>query len=79
MYLCINVFIIFVEINLIMEILEVREKVNKAELDILHILNKLSFETSVKPECVELCSLTTNSKTGFTTTSITDVKITFTL
>lgn len=62
-----------------MEISEVKERINKVEQDILQMINKLSYETGVKAECIELFSLTTNSKTGFTSTSITDVKITVTV
>jgi len=62
-----------------MEISELKERINKTEQEILQLINKLNYETGVKTECIELCSLTTNSKTGFTATSITDVKITFTI
>jgi len=62
-----------------MEVSNLKYKVNKVEQEILQLINKLNYETGVKTECIELCSLTTNSKTGFTATSITDVKITFTI
>jgi len=62
-----------------MEVSNLKEKVNKAEQDILQILNILSYETGVRIESLELTSLTSNTKTGCAATSITDVKITITL
>jgi len=62
-----------------MEISEVKEKVNKTEQDILCIINKLCYETGVKIESIELTSYSTNTKTGLTTTSTTDIKIVMTL
>jgi len=62
-----------------MEISDLKEEVMKAELAILHILNKLSYETGVKIESLELTSFSSETKTGIKATSITDVKITMTL
>lgn len=62
-----------------MEISQAKEKVNKAEQDILQILNRLSYETGVKIESLELTSYSSFTKTGITATSVTDIKITMTL
>jgi len=62
-----------------MEVSQVKEKVNKAEQDILQILNRLSYETGVKIETLELTSYSSTTKTGLTATSVTDIKITITL
>lgn len=62
-----------------MEVLELKEKVNKAEQDILQILNRLSYETGIQAQTIELTSYSSQTKTGLTATSITDVKITITL
>jgi hypothetical protein len=64
---------------LVMEISQAKEKVNKAEQDILQILNRLSYETGVKVESLELTSYSSFTKTGITATSVTDIKITMTL
>ena len=62
-----------------MEISILKEKVNKAEQDILQILNRLSYETGVKIESLELTTYSSNTKTGLEVTSVTDVEITITL
>ena len=62
-----------------MEVSNLKEKVNKAEQDILQILNILSYETGIRIESLELTSLSSNTKTGLTVTSTTDIKITITL
>lgn len=62
-----------------MEISEVKEKINKAEQEILHILNRLSYETNIKIESLESTSFSSRTKTGLTTTSIAEIKITITL
>ena len=62
-----------------MEISDLKEKVNKVELDILHMINKLNYETGVQVQSVDITSFTSQTKTGFTATTITDVKLTMIL
>lgn len=60
-----------------MDTTELKEKVNKTEEDILHLLNKLMYDTGTKVTGLDITSLSTMSKTGFEATSLTDLKIIF--
>lgn len=62
-----------------MTTLELKEKINDAESEILKIINNLNYEAGIKVEGIELKSYTSVLKTGVTDTTVTDVKITITL
>lgn len=62
-----------------MEISELKEEINKVELSILHMINKLNYETGVQVQYIDLTSFSSRTKTGVDVTSITDVKITIKL
>lgn len=62
-----------------MEISELKEEINKVELSILHMINKLNYETGIQVQYIDLTSISSRTKTGVDVTSITDVKITIKL
>lgn len=66
MYLCINIFIIFVEIKklIFMELKEVRNKRDKLEKEIFELLNIFERETAVSIDAVEIEQITIRSITS---------------
>jgi len=62
-----------------MEISDLKEEVGKVELAILHMINKLNYETGIQVQGIDITSFTSQTKTGFTATTITDVKLTLTI
>jgi hypothetical protein len=62
-----------------MEISDLKVEVEKVETAIVHMINKLNYETGVQVQSIDLTSFTSQTKTGVTCTTITDVKLTMTL
>lgn len=61
-----------------MEASKLKEKVNKTEEEILHLLNKLMYETGTKINGLDVTTFRSMSKQGLEAISVSDLKIIFT-